>query len=555
MRIRVVAAAILPTIMAAGLAHAVPATIAYQGELRSGGALYVGSASLKAAVVDGGATLWSNDGTSSSGGEPSGAVTVAVVDGIFSIHLGDVAQGMVAFDPAVFGPGVAAPALRVWVDTGGGFEQLPDQPLASSLFALSAESANGAVGNFQVQGQLNLGPSGLHFDDGTVLTTAPVSGGGSLWQENGSSIYRLSGNVGVGTSGPTHTFEVAGDAEFLLGTGVIDVSTPGGWPGFIGYSQNLHRRDVIFDDTGIRLLASGSSSAPPNTDGIIVTEGGDVGIHTVPGAALDVLGLTRTQSLAVSDPTHSTMTANYSNGGVVQIFKATPNPGVTMFGNDGGGGRIELTNNANATTFSVSGQAYASGSQMRLRRADGTIGVEVTAGTSELKCFDSAGALQTWDTGDDGSGNGRVRTDIVEITGGSDPSERFDIGGDLAEPGMVVAIDRRHPGRLVLSDEPYQRTVAGVISGAGGVRTGLVMGQSGSAADGEHAVALTGRVWTWCDADAGPIEPGDLLTTAPTPGHAMRADDHARAQGAVLGKAMSGLETGRGLVLVLVGMQ
>jgi hypothetical protein len=53
----------------------------------------------------------------------------------------------------------------------------------------------------------------------------------------------------------------------------------------------------------------------------------------------------------------------------------------------------------------------------------------------------------------------------------------------------------------------------------------------------------------------GPIRPGDLLTTSAIPGHAMRVDDPARAQGAILGKAMGALERGEGLVLVLVGLQ
>lgn len=120
---------------------------------------------------------------------------------------------------------------------------------------------------------------------------------------------------------------------------------------------------------------------------------------------------------------------------------------------------------------------------------------------------------------------------------------------------MVVCIDLARPGGLTLSTSAYDRRVAGVVSGAGGVRPGLLMSQEGTIADGGHAVALTGRVWTWCDASASPIEPGDLLTTADAPGHAMRADNPSRAQGAVIGKAMTSLETGRGLVLVLVAMQ
>jgi hypothetical protein len=68
-------------------------------------------------------------------------------------------------------------------------------------------------------------------------------------------------------------------------------------------------------------------------------------------------------------------------------------------------------------------------------------------------------------------------------------------------------------------------------------------------------VALSGRVYCLADASDGPIAPGDLLTTSDTPGHARRVDDHTRAQGAVLGKALTRLESGRGLVLVLVSLQ
>jgi hypothetical protein len=68
-------------------------------------------------------------------------------------------------------------------------------------------------------------------------------------------------------------------------------------------------------------------------------------------------------------------------------------------------------------------------------------------------------------------------------------------------------------------------------------------------------IAMTGRVWCWCDASFGAIEPGDRLTTSSTPGHAMRAVDRDRADGAVIGKAMTKLETGTGLVLVLVQPQ
>ncbi len=82
-----------------------------------------------------------------------------------------------------------------------------------------------------------------------------------------------------------------------------------------------------------------------------------------------------------------------------------------------------------------------------------------------------------------------------------------------------------------------------------------LMGQSMSVADGALPVALTGRVYCWADASGGHIEPGDLLTTSTTAGHAMKASDPALSHGTVIGKAMTALDSGRGLVLVLVNLQ
>jgi hypothetical protein len=155
--------------------------------------------------------------------------------------------------------------------------------------------------------------------------------------------------------------------------------------------------------------------------------------------------------------------------------------------------------------------------------------------------------------------NGDAIVEVLEITGGSDLSEQFDIRTNRPDlkpsPGMVVSIDPDRPGQLMLSDKPYDRRVAGVISGAGGVKPGMLMGQTGSVANGAEPVALSGRVYCWVDATVSPVEPGDLLTTSSVPGHAMKATDPQRSHGSVFGKAMTGLARGRGLVLVLVALQ
>jgi hypothetical protein len=158
--------------------------------------------------------------------------------------------------------------------------------------------------------------------------------------------------------------------------------------------------------------------------------------------------------------------------------------------------------------------------------------------------------------------DGAVAVGALKITDGADFSENFDvnveaIGGEAlkAEPGMVVSIDPANPGKLALTTRAYDRRVAGIISGAGGVKPGMIMGQEGTLADGKHPVALSGRVYVWVDATRGAIEPGDLLTTSATPGHAMKVTNSTRAQGAVIGKAMTGLKSGRGLALALVTLQ
>jgi hypothetical protein len=150
---------------------------------------------------------------------------------------------------------------------------------------------------------------------------------------------------------------------------------------------------------------------------------------------------------------------------------------------------------------------------------------------------------------------GRVVTPVVEITGGSDLAEPFPMAEGREVPvGALVVIDDQNPGHLKLSDRAYDHRVAGVVSGAGGVNPGLTLRQE-NLLEGGTNVALNGRVYALADASNGPIVPGDLLTTSAQPGHAMKATDPGRSHGAVIGKAMSSLEKGTGLVLVLVNLQ
>ena len=150
--------------------------------------------------------------------------------------------------------------------------------------------------------------------------------------------------------------------------------------------------------------------------------------------------------------------------------------------------------------------------------------------------------------------NGTTRTHSIIITGGADVAEPFKMGATEIPKGAVVVIDKDHPGELKLSATAYDKTVAGIVSGANGINPGIALHQEGALAGGQN-VALSGRVYVQADALNGAIEPGDLLTTSVTPGYAMKVTDHARAQGAIIGKAMTTLAEGKGMVLVLVSLQ
>lgn len=64
-----------------------------------------------------------------------------------------------------------------------------------------------------------------------------------------------------------------------------------------------------------------------------------------------------------------------------------------------------------------------------------------------------------------------------------------------------------------------------------------------------------GKAYCKVDARHSPIEIGDLLTTSPTRGHAMKAVDPLKAFGTVIGKALRPLAEGQNLIPVLVALQ
>jgi len=137
---------------------------------------------------------------------------------------------------------------------------------------------------------------------------------------------------------------------------------------------------------------------------------------------------------------------------------------------------------------------------------------------------------------------------------GGDCAEAFELADDcLGEPGTVLVAG--DDGRLSPCSAAYDKAVVGIVSGAGEERPGIVLGGGRSDAQGCAPIALIGRVWCKVDAGFGTVKVGDMLTTSPTPGHAMKAVDQARAPGSIIGKALKSISEGCGMVPVLVALQ
>jgi hypothetical protein len=148
---------------------------------------------------------------------------------------------------------------------------------------------------------------------------------------------------------------------------------------------------------------------------------------------------------------------------------------------------------------------------------------------------------------------GTLQAQVDVVLTGADCAEDFNVGGpERIEPGSVMVLDEE--GLLVESGKAYDNRVAGVISGAGDYKPGIVLDKKQGAAY-RLPVALVGKVYCKVDAECAPVAVGDLLTTSATPGHAMKAADPVRAFGSVIGKALRPLKAGRGLIPILVALQ
>lgn len=353
----------------------------------------------------------------------------------------------------------------------------------------------------------------LHADTADFAMISTID---STWSKNGNNVYKLNGNVGIGIENPDQELVVY-DSGFVA----IDLRN--------GLAQKAKQLRFKVNDLLRWYIEVAGDEQGDNS-------GSNFGI-----ARLDDNGN------AIGFPLYINRSTGYVGIGTIHpTQKVQVDYGAVLIRNPGDGKvlldlysernwQFRQLNSGPHTALELA-SVGGGGDKHFIINTGGNVGIGTTSPTAKLTVA------------------GRTKTEVLEITGGSDLAEPFEMSeSELLPAGSVVVIDDKNSGKLKLSSTPYDSKVAGIISGAGGINPGLTLTQAGMSEGGQN-VALTGRVYVLATSNNGPIKPGDLLTTSDIPGHAMKATDIEHRSGTTVGKAMSSLEVGDGLVLVLVSL-
>ncbi len=504
-------------------AQGVAQAFTYQGSLRQGGNPVTNPSQPMTFriynALTGGTLLWN-----------SGAITVNVQNGLFTVQLN-------------------APAT-VWTGADRFLEiQVGSTTLSPRVRINPTPYANTAT-------LLNMFQSGTTNPDRMVITHSPgFTDWGLQYRDSDDSFHFLGGGVSM----------------FRVGLFDGRVEIPGTLRIPTGAAAGRVLTSNASGDASWQDLPAGASAWTVSGTNIYNSNTGNVGVGTNnPTVKLEVKGGLLVDSsagnLRIGYPSSSNQWyfATLNGGADLMLWENAANRLRVFFqagGNIGIGTQTLMSARLNVATDSTIDNAT-----LRLHESANDFARLEFTNTNTARKWHIAGLigsavandrLNFWNSsaGDIMSirGDGTVAVKVLEITG-ADLAEKFPTT-DEVEPGMVVEIDPDNPGHLRKAQGAYNRRVVGVVAGANGLSKGIVLGNL-EGSESHTPIAMSGRVWVYADAAERAIEPGDFLTTADAPGYAMAADDLAKAQGAIIGKAMTRLEKGKtGMVLVLVNLQ
>ena len=390
------------------------------------------------------------------------------------------------------------------------------------------------------------------------------------------------GAVIAGGGAPGHPNQIGGYGEWsTIGGGFGNVITIH-HATIAGGNENLANSDgaTVGGGEGNRAGNFNFGVGPTVSGGSSNTAAGEW--STVPGGLLNYAGgnfsFAAGHRAKVRDGDGGTFAWADNSGGPVSFFTSTgPNQflvravgGVAINTNTPAAGNA-LTVNGNTTmtgNASTSGTlSFGAATRQMINLWDTRYAIGVQAATTYFRSDNGyawyMGGVHHDGQNNPGGGTRQMRLDFngnlfVRGTvsgGGADFAEML-LAQDGAEPGDVLAIGA--DGRLVLSTEPYQDSLAGIYS----TRPGLL----GGAADGEDLtgkipLAVAGVIPVKVTDENGPIAPGDALTSSSTPGRAMKATKIRIGKaafypsGVILGKALESHTDGEGVIQALVVLQ
>jgi hypothetical protein len=328
-----------------------------------------------------------------------------------------------------------------------------------------------------------------------------------------------------------------------------------------------------FTASGVGVLCESKGNDGVQGTSLDKVHSGVAGINNSGGVG--VFGVGATGVSGISNSGHGVHGQNGNGSGL------SPNVGTGLFGESDNGFGVYASSGTNS---GVSGESQSGNGVIGLSHGPVTSGVagindgggigvfgdsksnDGVQGTSHDKAhsgvagINNSGGIGVFGVGAVAGrfvGSVEISGDLTILGGGdvrlADFAEDFDVSAEVEiEPGCVVVLDEA--GAILESRSAYDRKVAGVISGAGNFRPAIILDRQ----PGQYkrtSVAMLGKVYCKVDANYAPIEVGDLLTTSPTRGHAMKADDQVKAFGSVIGKALRPHSEGRGLIPILIALQ